>query len=101
MMLKPYLLVFHPSTQSRQEILNFLDTRSEVLNWFAWGDTGIFLISEESAYLLSNIIHEKFPNIIFVITLLPTGNYLTVNGWLFKNNWDFINDPKSSGRWNK
>lgn len=95
-MLKPFLLVFNDSLVTRQAILDHLDTRPEIKNWFAFLPTAIFIISDRNATTLSNLIQNTFPGRFFMITEVPPGSN---NGWLAKDAWDFINFPRSSGRW--
>jgi hypothetical protein len=95
-MMQPYLLTFSTAGFSRQALLDFLDTRPEVLNWYAFAESGVFVISEKTPHELSAIIHGGFPWVLFVVTHVPASNN---NGWLPKAAWDFINNPRSSGRW--
>jgi hypothetical protein len=95
-MLLPYLLIFNRDDGPRQEILDYLDTRREVKNWFAFLPDAIFIISDSDALTLSNLFSLKFPSRYFLITEVPAGKN---NGWLIQRAWDFINNPKSSGRW--
>lgn len=95
-MLKPYLLVFDSSEITRQALLDHLDTRPEVKNWFAFLPTGIFIISDRTALQLTQAVREGLPTASLLISEVPAG---ANDGWLGKNVWDFINSPKSSGRW--
>ena len=95
-MLKPFLITFDAAQINRQALLDFLDTRSEVKNWFAFLPTAIFVISDHSAQQLAEAIRTGKPGISFVITAMPDGKN---DGWLGKNVWEFINNPRSSGRW--
>ena len=94
--MRPYLLVFNDQLVPRQQMLNFLDTRSEVLNWYAFLPAGIFVISEHSAHELAAVIHQEFPIVFFIINEVVPGRN---NGYLPMVAWEFINNPKSSGRW--
>lgn len=95
-MLKSYLLVFNLLGISREDLLNYMDTRPEIKNWFAVLPTAIFIISESDAHSLSVLLHSYLGDSYFVITEVPNSKN---DGWLNKEAWDFINDPKSSGRW--
>lgn len=95
-MLKPYLVVFNGSEVTRQSLLDHLDTRPEVKNWFAFLPTGVFVISDRTASQLAEAIRIAFPIATFVVTEIPPG---ANDGWLNKDAWDFINNPSSSGRW--
>ena len=94
--MKAYLLAFNPQVVPRQTILNFLDTRAEVLNWMAILAGGILVISEQTAQALSALIRQQHPQLWFIVTEIPRGMN---DGFLSKTAWDFINAPRSSGRW--
>lgn len=94
--MKPFLLIFNPHEGSRQEILDYLDTRPEVLNWHAFMSASIFIISEKSVHELNTEIRTRFPTRSLFITELPAG---LNTGWLTSAAWKFINNPKSSGKW--
>ena len=74
----------------------FLDTRPEVLNWFKILSNAILIVSRSDAATLSNLLRNQFPVIWFVLTEMDPHK---TAGWINKPVWDFINDPKSSGRW--
>ena len=95
--MRPYILVFTESLGlNRQVVLDYLDTRPEILNWYTFHRTAIFIISRHSAYQLSELFRQRFPNVLFIITeIIPGRN----DGWLPQVAWDFINNPRSSGRW--
>jgi hypothetical protein len=80
----------------RKPILDFLDLQPAVLNWFAINWQAILIASETDATTLSTMIHNQFPNLLFIITEIDRDK---TNGWMSKLVWDFINSPKSSGRW--
>lgn len=91
-MLKPYLLIFNVTDGERQKILDFLDTRHEVKNWYAFMPSGIIIISDKTAHDLQKMFLDGFPKRYHLITEIPYG---ANNGWLDKNVWEFINKPKS------
>lgn len=95
-MLKPFILVYNTFQLTRQEILDFLDSRPEVKNWYAFLPTSIMIISDRTAYQLAEIFRQKYPNTYFIISEIPYGNN---DGWLDKKVWSFINNSVSSGRW--
>ena len=94
--MRAFLLSFNDAIVPRQVVLNFLDTRPEVLNWYAPLQGGVFIISNLNAQGLAELIRQAFPNLYFVIAELPRGYN---DGMLPSAAWQFINDPKSSGRW--
>lgn len=80
----------------RQMYLDFLDTRKEVLNWMAILAQAIVVISREDVATLTDIVHKRFPDEWFVISEIDQAK---INGFISKQTWDFINHPRSSGRW--
>ena len=92
---KVYLLTF---TGFRLPITNFLDTRQEILNWFLVLPQALLMVSRKDAPALTKLIHEQFRDRLFLITEVVPDTSKT-NGWLNEKAWEFINDPKSSGRW--
>lgn len=95
-MLKPYIVVFNDQEISRQAVLDILDTKPEVKNWFAFLPGAIFVISEKTASQLTELIRSSFPIKNLFVSEIPRG---ANDGWLGANIWEFINTPKSSGRW--
>lgn len=96
MMLKPFLVIFDNSQLPRQTLLDHLDTRSEIKNWFAFLPSAVVVVSDQTASSVAACIRTGFPNQLFIVTEISSG---ANDGWLGKNVWDFINNPKSSGRW--
>lgn len=95
-MLTPYLFSFNCLAMPRQQVLDFLDTLPQVLNWYAVLAESIIVISEHNAAELRELIRNRYPYTFFIITEIPRGNN---DGLLPKAAWDFINNPRSSGRW--
>ena len=95
-MLKPFLVAFNDAQITRQSLLDFLDTRPEVKNWFAFMPSAIFVVSDRTAQQLAEVIRAGLPGKNFLITEVPRG---ANDGWMGENVWDFINNPRSSGRW--
>ncbi len=80
-----------------QRLTGFLDMRPEVLHWFmVFGANAVILVSRADAYTLANVIHEGLPDFRFILTEIDP---LKTNGWINQEVWNFINNPKSSGRW--
>ncbi|MEW7987049.1 MAG: hypothetical protein AB2799_14765 [Candidatus Thiodiazotropha sp.] len=94
-MLKPFLLIFNVADGERKNILDFLDTRHEVQNWYTFMPTGIIIISDLTAHDLQKMFLEGFPNRNHLVTEIPFGSN---NGWLNKEVWEFINNPKPVGQ---
>lgn len=94
-----YMLSFtsRADTVTRQDILNYLDTRKEVLNWYAAMPFTIFLVSRETPTRLSRLLEERFrDDITFIIAKVVSQ---TIDGFINEPVWNFINQPKSSGKW--
>jgi hypothetical protein len=96
---KCYLMVWDDTLEGepvrsieRQTILDFLDTLPEVANWRAVM-SAIFIVSDESAQLLSEKIHKKFPRLHHVISLVTA---LECQGWADAKTWGFIEKPRSA-----
>ena len=90
---KVFLLTFNGLDKP---ITDFLDTRREVLHWFKILSNAILIVSRSNSAALASLIHLRFPFTWFVITELDR---LKTTGWINKSVWDFINNPRSSGRW--
>jgi hypothetical protein len=80
----------------RAPILAFLDTRPEILNWLAVSGNSVLIVSKSDVTAITALLHFQFPWLWFLITEVDRG---AVNGWANREVWDFINNPKSSGRW--
>jgi hypothetical protein len=103
--MKVYLLIYsHPNinlwlyemVDKRTAIVKYLDTRPEVLNWVTPFPNGILVTSESDAATLARLLDKEFTGYHFLIAEIPQG---TSNGMLPPEIWEFINKPKSSGRW--
>ena len=90
---KVFLLTFNGFSEP---ITAFLDTRPEVLNWFKILSNAIFIVSRSDATALTVLINTQFPVMWFIVTEVDTHK---TNGLINQPVWDFINNPKSSGRW--
>ena len=88
-----YILVFDDALGTRQEIQAFLDTKPEILNWYACMSNAIFIVSDKTAATLRTIISEfnASKNANFIILDVKTDR----QGWLPKKAWDFMSNPKS------
>jgi hypothetical protein len=75
----------------RQAILDVLDGLPLAANWFA-ATGAIFIASENTAQDLFEAIHEKLPDLGFII--IPT-DIESVWGWESDNVWNFIRDPRA------
>jgi len=80
----------------QQFILDFLDTRPEVLNWYSLPPSNILIVSRSDLAALTGLVHVSFPWLYFTLAEVDSHQ---VNGWMNTQVWDFIANPKSSGRW--
>lgn len=81
----------------REMIQNFLDTRTEILNWFGAMPYTIIIISNSDVRHLTHLLMKKYDNdITFLITPIVPKD---MDGFISQPVWDFINNPKPSGRW--
>jgi hypothetical protein len=87
---KAYLLTFYQSFRFAQSDIDFLDSTPEVMNWFIFPPS-IFIVSEHSAYDLSAIFREQYPEQHFIVSQIVRGDN---DGWLPQEIWDFINNPQ-------
>jgi hypothetical protein len=79
-----------------QRLTGFLDMRPEVLNWFmVFGANAVLIVSRADVQTLTKVIHEGLPDFLFLLAEIDP---LKTNGWINPQVWDFINNPKSSGR---
>ena len=92
---KVFFLAF-PPLLGLTTVTGFLDTRPEVLNWLTLFPDMVLIVSVENTSKLSALMREQFPNFFFFISEIDP---LKTDGWLPQVVWDFINAPKSSGRW--
>jgi hypothetical protein len=54
----------------------------------------VIIVSEHTCSDVSALIRGRFPNQVFMVSGI-TG----IDGWMTNEFWDFVNNPKSSGRW--
>lgn len=98
--MKVFMLSFMSAsgTITRQKIQDFFDGRREILNWFGAMPNTLLIVSNENVLGLSQPLRDHFgTDFTFIITELePT----KTDGFINKKVWDFINNPKASGRWN-
>lgn len=67
----------------------FIDTIPEIINWRQV--LGILIIaSDEDETWIANKVHEKFPQLTFVVSRVQQYN---VNGWADQQTWDHLNFP--------
>jgi hypothetical protein len=77
-------------------VLDFLDSRPEVRNWFSLFPGTILVTSISDLTALTGLFHASYPWLHFLLAELDPSR---INGFANAAVWDFINNPKSSGRW--
>jgi len=92
-----YILVFDDALGTRKEIQDFLNTRPEILNWYACMSNAIFIVSDKTAATLQKVISEfnVGKNANFIVLDVKTDR----QGWLPIKAWEFISNPKAN--WEK
>ena len=91
--MKAFILSYNDPRIPDQDMVDFLDSRPEVLNWFTFLPNTIFLTSSRDIEVLTKIIGRKFPSTFFLISEY---NSKKANGALTDEAWDFLNKPKSA-----
>lgn len=90
-MMKPYLLIFRELEITREEILMYIDSLKEILDWYAYFPNAVFLISKLQSSELAELLKKKFNELDFLVTEIPIENK---QGMLAEDLWFFINDPE-------
>ena len=63
----------------------------EIVNWMRPFPDAFVVVSDKSASRLRQVIHGVFPNDRLLIVEIQPGHK---DGWLPREVWDFINNPK-------
>lgn len=88
-----FLVGFNALSLPVEDLTNFLDARSEVVNWYGILPGQLFVISALDAKKINRLIVERFPKGLFLVTQMDPS---TTDGWLPQEAWDFINRPQPS-----
>jgi hypothetical protein len=86
-----FLLTFDTTQTSRKDVIEVIDSLSEIVNWYAFLPASLCLVSRLSAADLSRVIRSRLPDLRFIVVQLGKGQR---QGWLPRSAWDFINDPR-------
>lgn len=85
---------------SRQQLLEFLDTRPEIRNWYAVLPETVVIVSAENATKLAELIRDQFPAEFFLVSeVVRFPGFTSMDGRMNQPFWDFVNFPKDSGKW--
>lgn len=94
---QPPIRVFVLSVNGNRKMFqDFLDSRREVLNWFGVLANTLLVASRSDVTAITDLIHRRFPYEWFILSEIDS---MKTNGFINKAVWDFLNNPKSSGRW--
>lgn len=93
-----FLVTYDISAVASKDLLAFLDTLSEIRNWFSpfLGSILVVTRSSENQSTLSTKIHDRFPGIQVCVCPIEVGG---ANGWMPPKYWDILRDKPDSGRW--
>ncbi len=94
--MKIYILLYNDLMGTKQSVTAFLDSKREILNWATVTHHSVLIVSEKNVNELIQIFQNAFPGCYFLLSEIDGR---TSNGFLPSWLWDFINNPKSSGRW--
>jgi len=100
--MKVILLNVFGGPANQQDILDRFDRMPEVLNWQSIPANAVrppfsvFIVSRADVNELANRLHTLFPSLVFCMSDLIAHHF---NGWLPAEIADFVNSPRSSGRW--
>ncbi len=94
--MRAYVVNYNPLMLPTHELWGYFDSRSEILNWYLPFAGTIMVVSNHNPTSLANLMSLRFPTHNFLIT---ESNIYNTDGRLANVAWDFIRNPKSSGRW--
>lgn len=82
-----YILVFSDDVGGRENVKNFIDSRSEIITWYLCMSNAIFIRSQLDADGLQKIFREfTKDNGRFIVLDCDTDR----NGWLPRKAWQFM-----------
>jgi hypothetical protein len=91
-----FVVNFNPVSLIRQSLLDFLDTQPDVVNWLTSNALPgqVMVVSDRSCIEVARLIRTRFSGELFTVSTVSE-----IDGWMNQGYWDFVNAPKSSGRW--
>lgn len=93
--MNPIILTHVPAVEIRDYFTRWMDARQEIRNWLAPHLGIICLISTIKARELSELLHQANPALYFIT--IDYSSWEAVGGWMPKEVWAFLNQPKPSG----
>lgn len=91
--MKAYIISFYQQEVSDDELMKFLDTQDEILNWRNEFPNTVFVVSNDNAESLTELIAEEFPQSSFIVAEYVRHNS---NGLLDEETWEFLNEPEEA-----
>ena len=91
--MKAYIVSFYQQEISDGELVEFLESRDEILNLHMEIPNTVFVVSNKNAQSLSRLIEKEFPESSFIVA-----EYVPYNsdGLLDEESWNFLNDPEEA-----
>lgn len=90
-MKKAYLFIYSNKVGTRDEVRNVIETIPEILAWRFDIPNSFYLVSEEDADTLADILLERFgKDGLFLVTEISENK----QGWLPKRSWHLINNKR-------
>ena len=91
--MKAYIVSFYQQEISDDELVEFLESRDEILNLHMEIPNTVFVVSNKNAQSLSRLIEKEFPESSFIVA-----EYVPYNsdGLLDEESWNFLNDPEEA-----
>ncbi len=96
--MKAHIINFNPLLLPTPNLIDFLDNQPVILNWCMPFVGTVLIASNYDRNVLSNMIANHFNSTHFLMT---EANIFNTQGMMPSQIWEFINNPKSSGRWEK
>ena len=87
--MKAYLLA-HSQACTPQQVQHLLNDTQAVETWVTPFPFAAILVSSLSVNDLAAVVRDRLPGVWFMVTELRGD---TVQGWLPKELWDYVNDP--------
>ena len=88
--MRSYLLVFNGDQTIRKTVTSRIDEMVEIVNWIAFFDNALCIVSDDDIKVLSAKIGFGLPGVQFIVTELEIGKR---QGWLPKSVWQFLKNP--------
>jgi hypothetical protein len=96
--MKVLLISYNPSWISQKQLTDLFDLRREIRNWIAPFPGAVLVAVQEGTTPthIQQMVGQGFPGAWFVVAEIDGSR---TDGRTAQKVWDFINTPKSSGKW--